>query len=106
MRALVLTGPGSFGWAELPRPEPSPAEVIVQARYTGLCGTDLHIVEGSHPRARWPLAIRHEFVGVPESGRLAGVPVLVDPLLPCGGCPGCEAGRSNACARLRLIGID
>jgi threonine dehydrogenase-like Zn-dependent dehydrogenase len=106
MRALVLTGPGSFGWAERPRPEPSPAEVIVQARYTGLCGTDLHIVEGSHPRARWPLAIGHEFVGVPESGRLAGVPVLVDPLLPCGGCPGCEAGRSNACARLRLIGID
>ncbi|MET0772583.1 MAG: alcohol dehydrogenase catalytic domain-containing protein [Candidatus Limnocylindrales bacterium] len=105
-RALVLTGPGVFGWIDRPQPAPSAAEVVVTARFTGLCGTDLHIAEGTHPRARLPLAIGHEFVGVPESGDLAGIPVLVDPLLPCGDCGACAAGRPNACAHLRLIGID
>jgi 2-desacetyl-2-hydroxyethyl bacteriochlorophyllide A dehydrogenase len=53
-----------------------------------------------------PLAIGHEIVGLPETGELAGVPVLVDPLLPCGDCLACAVGRVNACAHLRLIGID
>lgn len=103
---MVLTDVGRFGWMDRPAPAPAPSEVIVRTRYVGLCGTDLHIAEGSHPRARLPLAIGHEFVGVPETGELAGRPVLVDPLLPCDGCAACRQGRSNACATLRLIGID
>ncbi len=102
----MLVAPGVFDWAEAATPVAAPGEVIVRVLYTGLCGTDLHIVDGSHPRAVLPLAIGHELVGVPETGPLAGQPVLVDPLLPCGSCPGCEVGASNACARLRLIGID
>jgi len=105
-RALVLTGPGVFGWVDRPRPTTSSDEVVVRARFTGLCGTDLHIAEGSHPRARLPLALGHEFIGFPESGELAGVAVLVDPLLPCGDCVACATGRVNACVHLRLIGID
>jgi (R,R)-butanediol dehydrogenase/meso-butanediol dehydrogenase/diacetyl reductase len=105
-RGLLLIGPGAFGWVERPDPEPSPGEVPVRALYTGLCGTDLHIVDGSHPRARPPLALGHEFVGLPASGPLAGIPVLVDPLIPCGDCVACDSGRPNACTSLRLIGID
>lgn len=105
-RALLLVAPGRFEWGDVPAPLAADGEVIVQARFSGLCGTDLHIVEGSHPRARFPLAIGHEFTAVPRSGRLAGQTVLVDPLLPCGSCPACDIGAANACARLRLIGID
>jgi (R,R)-butanediol dehydrogenase/meso-butanediol dehydrogenase/diacetyl reductase len=105
-RALLLVEPGRFAWGDVPEPVAEPGEVVVRARFTGLCGTDLHIVDGSHPRAAFPLAIGHEFVGVPESGRLAGQTVLIDPLLPCGACAACDIGASNACARLRLIGID
>jgi (R,R)-butanediol dehydrogenase/meso-butanediol dehydrogenase/diacetyl reductase len=105
-RGVVLTEWNRFARAEMPAPQPGAGEVVVQALYTGLCGTDLHIVEGSHPRARTPLAIGHEIAGRPESGSLAGRLVVVDPLLPCGACPACRAGASNACARLRLIGID
>jgi len=104
--ALVLVEPGRFAWADIPDPAPATGEVVVRARYSGLCGTALHIAAGHHPRATLPLAIGHEFVGVPETGRLAGRTVLVDPLLPCGACAACEVGASNACARLRLIGID
>ena len=105
-RALLLVEPGRFAWGDVPEPAVTSGEVVVRARFTGLCGTDLHIADGSHPRATLPLAIGHEMVGVPESGRLAGRTVLVDPLLPCGACPACDGGAPNACARLRLIGID
>lgn len=105
-RALVLVEAGRFAWREAIEPVAAGGEVVVRARFAGLCGTDLHIVEGSHPRATFPLAIGHEFVGRPESGRFVGRSVLVDPLLPCGTCPACAVGASNACARLRLIGID
>ncbi len=105
-RALQLLRPDEFGWRDVPEPTPGPGEVVVLARYAGLCGTDLHIVEGSHPRARFPLALGHEFVGQPRSGPFAGQTVLVDPLLPCGRCAACGMGVSNACANLRLVGID
>ena len=105
-RALLLIAAGRFAWGDVPEPVPADGEVIVRARYAGLCGTDLHIVEGAHPRARFPLALGHEFVAVPESGPLAGRSVLVDPLIPCGACAACDMGASNACAKLRLIGID
>ncbi|MGD0019609.1 MAG: alcohol dehydrogenase catalytic domain-containing protein [Candidatus Limnocylindrales bacterium] len=105
-RAMVVADRDRFGWVDLPDPVPAAGEVVVRALYTGLCGTDLHIVEGSHPRARFPLAIGHEIAARPESGPLAGRTVLVDPLLPCGACPACAGGAPNACARLRLIGID
>lgn len=105
-RALLLVEPGRFEWGDVSEPDPGTGQVIVRARFSGLCGTDLHIADGSHPRATFPLAIGHEFVGVPAAGRLAGQTVLVDPLLPCGACPACDIGASNACTRLRLIGID
>ncbi len=105
-RAMLLLAAHEFDWRDVPEPTPGPGEVTVQARFTGLCGTDLHIVEGSHPRARFPLALGHEIVGESRSGPYTGQTVLVDPLLPCGRCVACGMGASNACANLRLIGID
>jgi threonine dehydrogenase-like Zn-dependent dehydrogenase len=102
-RAMVVTEPGVLRWADVPDPAPGPHDVVVRVRFTGLCGTDLHIVEGTHPRVRFPIALGHELVGVPEAGELSGQRVLVDPLLPCGACRACQAGASNACKELRLI---
>jgi threonine dehydrogenase-like Zn-dependent dehydrogenase len=45
-------------------------------------------------------------VAIPETGSLAGQLVLVDPLLACGACVACARGAPNACAQLRLLGID
>ena len=82
---------------------------MVVPAYVGLCGSDLHICRGEHPRARPGLVIGHEVVG-----RLAGGPgdlasgtaVFVNPLLACGTCPACVRGLSHVCEHLRLIGID
>jgi 2-desacetyl-2-hydroxyethyl bacteriochlorophyllide A dehydrogenase len=103
---LLLTAPATFRAGSLPEAKPGPDEALVQVSYTGLCGTDLHIVAGEHPRATFPLAIGHEMVGRvvggPDTGRL----VVVDPLLACGRCVACRHDRAHVCERLRLIGID
>lgn len=86
--------------------------VEVEVAYVGLCGTDLHICAGEHPRAQPGLVIGHEIVGVVRgisaatAGLVDGTPVVVNPLLSCGECAMCRSGRPHTCGRLRLIGID
>jgi 2-desacetyl-2-hydroxyethyl bacteriochlorophyllide A dehydrogenase len=104
--ALVLTGVDRFAVEPLALEEPVGDEVAVDIDFVGLCGTDLHIVEGSHPRARFPLVLGHELVGRALAGPLAGREVVVDPLLACGTCSACRLGERHVCANLRLIGID
>ena len=69
--ALVLTGVDQFAVEQLALEEPVGDEVAVDIDFVGLCGTDLHIVEGSHPRARFPLVLGHELVGRARAGPLA-----------------------------------
>jgi (R,R)-butanediol dehydrogenase / meso-butanediol dehydrogenase / diacetyl reductase len=104
--ALVLTGPDTFALEDRPPIEPGDAQVAVDIDLVGLCGTDLHIVEGSHPRARFPLVLGHELLGRAVGGPLAGRAVVVDPLIACGTCSACTIGARHVCANLRLIGID
>lgn len=109
MRAVVWRGGSVVEPADAPAPSLVPGWVLVEPAYVGLCGTDLHICQGEHPRARPGLVIGHEIVGrlVEASGDLdAGTAVFVNPLLPCGTCQACRRGRSHVCERLRLIGID
>lgn len=94
---------------EVAAPAPREGWARVDVGYTGLCGTDLHIVAGEHPRARPPLVLGHEVVGAlaePGAGLPRGAPVVVNPLLACGRCPACRRGAEQVCARLGLIGID
>jgi len=106
MRALVLERPREFHFRTLPSREPAVGEVLVRPVFVGLCGTDLHIAAGEHPRARLPLVLGHEIVGIAASGRWGGQPVVVDPTIACGQCPACVRGDENVCQHLRLIGID
>ncbi|MDE3075477.1 MAG: alcohol dehydrogenase catalytic domain-containing protein [Chloroflexota bacterium] len=89
-----------------PNPVPASGEVVLSMGYVGLCGTDLHIVEGSHPRAAFPLVLGHELLGTALSGQYEGRLVVVDPLISCGSCSACQLGESHVCEQLRLIGID
>lgn len=107
MRALVATGPGEVRLEE--RPDPTGDGLPLDVSYVGLCGTDLHIMQGEHPRAQFPLVLGHEIVGrvAPAAGRaLAGRLAVVNPLLPCGQCAACRRRRGWVCAHLRLVGID
>jgi (R,R)-butanediol dehydrogenase / meso-butanediol dehydrogenase / diacetyl reductase len=109
MAAFVWRGGHDVGVEEVPRPAAGDGWAVVDVAYAGICGTDLHICAGEHPRAEAPLVLGHEFVGrlAQDAGDLAaGQPVAVEPLLNCGHCTPCRTGRSHVCEQLRLIGID
>jgi (R,R)-butanediol dehydrogenase / meso-butanediol dehydrogenase / diacetyl reductase len=109
MRALVWEGGSQVTVAEQPRPAAGDGMVLVDVAYCGLCGTDLHICAGEHPRARPGIVLGHEISGrlhAGAGGQPAGAKVVVDPLLSCGSCRPCRSGRPHTCADLRLLGID
>ncbi len=109
MRALVWHGADDVRVSEVARPVPTDGQAIVDVAYAGVCGTDLHICAGEHPRAEAPLVLGHEIVGTlahATDGLAAGQPVVVEPLLPCGDCTPCRRGQTHMCRNLRLLGID
>lgn len=109
MSAFVWQGDSEVTVEEVPRPRAEQGWTLVDVAFAGICGTDLHICAGEHPRAEAPLILGHEFVGTLQTdtdGFAAGQPVAVEPLLSCGECVPCHSGRPHVCVRLRLIGID
>jgi 2-desacetyl-2-hydroxyethyl bacteriochlorophyllide A dehydrogenase len=110
MRALLCVEPGRLEIVERPRPTPGPNEALVRIRRAGVCGTDFHIFEGSHPFLNYPRVIGHELSGEIEatgSGcRLAvGQRVCVIPYLSCGSCVACRRGKPNCCQRIGVLGV-
>ena len=92
---------------------PGPGEVRIHVAYTGICGTDLHILHGDmDQRVTVPAVLGHEMSGrIAEIGPgvdawTVGDPVTVMPLEWCGTCPACLAGHQHICQRLIFVGID
>ena len=54
---------------KLPVPEPGPTELLVRVRCTGVCRTDLHILDGELPSPRLPLVMGHQIVGTVVTSR-------------------------------------
>jgi len=111
MRAIVLDRPGSFRVAEVPDPTPGPWQVVVQVDCCGICGTDLHIMDGEFPPTPYPITPGHEFAGTiaAVAGDVTidlpiGAQVAVDPSLYCGYCRRCRSGRDNLCENWAAIG--
>ncbi|MCK2029642.1 zinc-dependent alcohol dehydrogenase [Microbacterium galbinum] len=93
--------------------EPRDGEVRIRVAYTGLCGTDLHILHGNmDARVARPLVFGHEMSGTIDAlgagvtGWSVGDKVTVMPLDWDGTCPACLAGNEHICQNLNFIGID
>lgn len=84
----------------------------VRVSACGVCGTDLHLLQGMDlPRGRtYPVRPGHEVAGrLVEGGdeRLAaGNEVVLHPLLPCGECAACRSSFENRCRTAGALGID
>ena len=88
---------------DLPPPESVNDEVLVAVTQAGICETDLQLARGYMGFAG---ILGHEFVGVAQSGRLAGQRVVGEINCNCRRCPSCEAGLENHCPQRTVIGID
>jgi (R,R)-butanediol dehydrogenase/meso-butanediol dehydrogenase/diacetyl reductase len=110
MRASLWMGTERVEFTEIPRPKVGPGQALIKVAYGGICGTDLMIYLGKHPRAKAPLVMCHEFAGtlVEADGDAfaPGTPVTINPLLTCGHCYACRNGIPHICATLGLVGID
>jgi len=110
VRALECARPGELAVAERAKPQLSEGQVLVRIRRAGVCGTDLHIFEGSHPYLEYPRVIGHELSGEVAdawagSRFKAGDPVYVIPYLACGRCVACRHGKTNCCQQIRVLGV-
>ncbi len=114
MRALTYVEPDVIKKLEADIPVASGGEALVKVHFAGICGSDMAIVGGKHPRAKPPLIPGHEFAG--EVVEIQSADVATDiqvgdrvtcyPLLCCGECWACRHGLEHVCRSLRLIGID
>jgi L-gulonate 5-dehydrogenase len=111
MRAAVLVEPGRLVVGEQPRPQAGAGEVLVAVRRAGLCGSDLHFVDGSSPLPRLPQILGHELAGEVAalgpgvSSRAVGERVVIEPGIPCGKCFPCRRGKYNCCDAIDMIGV-
>jgi len=114
MRAMVLTEVGKpLELKEIPKPQPSPDQVLIRVSVCGVCRTDLHVVDGELPSPKLPLVPGHQIVGNVEAvgekvstvkvGDRVGVPWLGG---SCGTCEYCRAGRENLCSNAVYTGYQ
>jgi threonine dehydrogenase-like Zn-dependent dehydrogenase len=105
MKALVYTAPQVLEYSDQPMPKPGQGESLIQVLAAGICGSDMHAWHGHDARRVPPLILGHEVAGVVLEGRLKGKTVTMNPLIVCGECDYCRAGKDNLCRNRTMIGM-
>jgi L-iditol 2-dehydrogenase len=88
----------------------SPDQVLIQVKTVGVCGSEVHAFQGTHPFRKAPVVLGHEMAGVVSSAGDAvarfkpGDRVIVDPQWTCGTCAYCRAGDVNLCPSKKVLG--
>lgn len=112
MKALVLTAYKHFEYCEVPEPQPGPEDVLVRVEACGICGSDVHGMDGSTGRRIPPIIMGHEAAGViaqigaAVEGWQPGDRVTFDSTISCGRCHYCVQGQINLCDRRRVLGVS
>ena len=116
MKALVKSKAERGLWLEdIAEPTIGINDVLIRVRYTGICGTDVHIYDWDDWAQKTipvPMAIGHEFVG-----EIVAVGSNVNDFFPgdivsgeghvvCGRCRNCLAGRRHLCASTKGVGVN
>jgi L-iditol 2-dehydrogenase len=114
MQALIWTAPRELVMREVPLPQPGPGELLIAVEAAGICGSELSGYLGQSSIRVPPLVMGHEAAGrvAADTGLLlgdgsparAGTPVTFNPLISCGTCDRCRAGKESICRSRRLIG--
>jgi propanol-preferring alcohol dehydrogenase len=111
MTTMVAGGAGEALRAEArPLPQPRGAEVLLRIEACGVCRTDLHLLDGELPQARYPVVPGHQAVGrviaagpqavLAERARVGAAWLA----WTCGECEFCVSGRENLCDNAEFHG--
>lgn len=93
--------------------QPQEGEVLIKVAASGVCGSDLHVINGGIKRTL-PMVLGHECAGVVvETGKgvtkvQPGDHVIVSWVAPCGNCAYCIAKKPHLCstaAARRFTGV-
>lgn len=113
MKALVLTAPSEFNFdTSFPDPTPAAGEVLVKVAACGICGSDIHGMDGRSGRRQMPIVMGHEaageIIGLGEGvqGWSLGDRVTFDSTEYCGECDECQAGFVNLCPNRKVLGVS
>ena len=115
MRAVIIDTPGKFRVGDIPDPTPQSNELVIRVGACGICGTDLHIIDGESPLAHYPIVPGHELAGEvvavgthaeqdPLSAKV-GDRVAIQPNIYCGRCEFCRTGHENLCIGYTAVGV-
>lgn len=104
MRALVWHGKGDIRCDTVPDPTiEDPRDMIVKITATGICGSDLHLLDGYMPAMEEGDILGHEPMGIVQEvgsnvkGFKAGDRVVVPFNISCGTCFFCEKELYSCC---------
>ncbi|MBO1336954.1 zinc-binding dehydrogenase [Streptomyces sp. VRA16 Mangrove soil] len=113
MKAAVLTAPHHLAVVDdLPEPVAGPGDVVVALEGLGVCGSDLSLHDGHRAVPGTPWVVGHEAfgrivsVGPAVTGHEVGRRVVVEPNYACLECADCRRGRTSACARRAIVGMN
>ncbi len=112
MKALELISSSAFKLVEKPMPEPGPNDVLIAVRACGICGSDIHGMDGSSGRRIPPLVMGHEAAGIIErcgsnvTGWSEGDRLTFDSTIYCGECDYCRSGHVNLCEDREVLGVS
>lgn len=108
-RAAVALGPGQLAIVETLVEPPGPGEVLVRMEASGVCRSDLHVLDTGWAH-RFPVLLGHEAAGVVEQlgagteGLAPGDRVILGWRTPCRQCRACLAGDLRRCLRPATAG--
>lgn len=112
MKALVLKEYNRFEYEDVHDPQAGAAEVLIEVKACGICGSDVHGMDGGTGRRVPPIIMGHEAAGViakvgaDVTGWRIGDRVTFDSTIYCGQCYFCRAGRINLCDNRRVLGVS
>ncbi len=110
MLAAVFTGDKQLKIEEREIPTPNDDELLIKIAACGVCHTDEGYIEGTPTFKKPPIILGHEASGYVEKigssvGKFqVGDPVLIPPVLCCGTCTYCLAGRETLCRKQIMLG--
>ena len=112
MKALLLTEYNHFEYTDVPDPEIGLHDVLVQVKACGICGSDIHGMDGGSGRRIPPIVMGHEAsgvivqIGASVTNWHVGNRVTFDSTVYCGECHFCRKGLINLCDHRRVLGVS